>query len=40
MTLNSPLLEIKDLQVSINENEILKKLNLTVKKGEIHAIMV
>jgi Fe-S cluster assembly ATP-binding protein len=39
MTLNSPLLEIKDLQVSINDNEILKKLNLTVKKGEIHAIM-
>jgi Fe-S cluster assembly ATP-binding protein len=39
MTLNYPLLEIKDLQVSINENEILKKLNLTVKKGEIHAIM-
>ena len=39
MTLNSPLLEIKDLEVSINENEILKKLNLTVQKGEIHAIM-
>ena len=39
MTLKSPLLEIKDLEVSINENEILKKLNLTVKKGEIHAIM-
>jgi Fe-S cluster assembly ATP-binding protein len=39
MTLNSPLLEIKDLEVSINENNILKKLNLTVKKGEIHAIM-
>jgi len=39
MTLNSPLLEIKDLQVSINDNEILKKLNLTVGKGEIHAIM-
>jgi Fe-S cluster assembly ATP-binding protein len=39
MTLNSPLLEIKNLQVSINDNEILKKLNLTVKKGEIHAIM-
>ena len=39
MTLNSPLLEIKNLEVSINNNEILKKLNLTVKKGEIHAIM-
>ena len=39
MSLNSPLLEIKDLQVSINDNKILKKLNLTVKKGEIHAIM-
>jgi Fe-S cluster assembly ATP-binding protein len=39
MNLNSPILEIKDLQVSINENEILKKLNLKVQKGEIHAIM-
>jgi Fe-S cluster assembly ATP-binding protein len=39
MNLNSPLLEIKDLQVSINDTEILKKLNLTVEKGEIHAIM-
>jgi len=39
MVLNSPLLEIKDLQVSINDNEILKNFNLKVKKGEIHAIM-
>ena len=39
MNLNSPLLEIKDLQVSINDNKILKNLNLTVQKGEIHAIM-
>lgn len=39
MNVKSPLLEIKDLQVSINNNEILKKLNLTVNKGEIHAIM-
>ena len=33
------LLEVKDLQVSINENKILKNLNLKIKKGEIHAIM-
>jgi Fe-S cluster assembly ATP-binding protein len=39
MTLNNCLLEIKDLEVSINDNQILKKLNLTVNKGEIHAIM-
>ena len=39
MNLNSPLLEIKDLQVSINENKILKNLNLKINKGEIHAIM-
>ena len=39
MTLNLPMLEIKNLEVSINENQILKKLNLTVEKGEIHAIM-
>jgi Fe-S cluster assembly ATP-binding protein len=39
MVLNEPLLEIKDLQVSINDNTILKKLNLTIQKGEIHAIM-
>ena len=39
MNLNSPILEIKDLKVSINENQILKSLNLKVEKGEIHAIM-
>ena len=39
MNLNSPLLEIKNLRVSINENEILKNLNLKINKGEIHAIM-
>jgi Fe-S cluster assembly ATP-binding protein len=39
MILNCPLLEIKNLRVSINENEVLKNLNLTVNKGEIHAIM-
>ena len=39
MNLSSPLLEVKDLHVSINDNEILKNLNLTINKGEIHAIM-
>ena len=39
MNLNFPLLEIQDLRVSIDDNEILKNLNLTVNKGEIHAIM-
>jgi len=39
MNLNSPLLEVKNLHVSINDNEILKNLNLTINKGEIHAIM-
>jgi Fe-S cluster assembly ATP-binding protein len=39
MNFNSPLLEVKDLKVSINENEILKSLNLKINKGEIHAIM-
>ena len=39
MTLNSPLLEVQNLQVSINENQILKNLNLIINKGEIHAIM-
>jgi len=34
-----PLLEIKDLKVSINNKKILKGLNLTVNEGEIHAIM-
>ena len=39
MNANPPLLEIKGLAVSINENEILKNLDLTINKGEIHAIM-
>ena len=39
MDSNLPLLEVKDLYVSINENEILKNFNLTINQGEIHAIM-
>ena len=33
------MLEIKDLHVSIDDKKILKGLNLSVKAGEIHAIM-
>jgi Fe-S cluster assembly ATP-binding protein len=36
---DTPILEIKNLKVAINEREILKSLNLKVNKGEIHAIM-
>jgi Fe-S cluster assembly ATP-binding protein len=39
MNSNLPLLEVKNLHVSINDNEILKDLNLTINQGEIHAIM-
>jgi Fe-S cluster assembly ATP-binding protein len=39
MDKNTPILEIQNLNVSINDNEILKSLNLIVNKGEIHAIM-
>ncbi|PTX64270.1 iron-regulated ABC transporter ATPase subunit SufC [Melghirimyces profundicolus] len=35
----SPKLEIKDLNVSIEDKEILKGVNLEVNGGEIHAIM-
>ena len=33
------MLEIKDLHVNIDDKKILKGLNLSVKAGEIHAIM-
>ncbi len=33
------MLEIKDLHASINGKEILKGIDLTVKPGEVHAIM-
>ena len=33
------MLEIKNLHVSINNNKILKGLNLNINKGEVHAIM-
>nr|YP_009093417.1 iron-sulfur cluster formation ABC transporter [Conticribra weissflogii]AIR76090.1 iron-sulfur cluster formation ABC transporter [Conticribra weissflogii] len=39
MNLKAPILEIKNLRACINENEILKDLNLRVNYGEVHAIM-
>lgn len=33
------MLEVRDLYASINGNPILKGIDLTIKKGEIHAIM-
>ena len=33
------MLEIKGLRANIGENEILKGVDLTVKKGEVHAVM-
>ena len=35
----APILEVRDLRVSIDEQEILQGVNLTVRPGEIHAIM-
>ena len=33
------MLEIKDLKASINNRQILKGLNLSIKPGELHAVM-
>lgn len=33
------LINIKDLHVKIGDNEILKGVNLNIKRGEVHAIM-
>ncbi|HEV8588810.1 MAG TPA: ATP-binding cassette domain-containing protein [Pyrinomonadaceae bacterium] len=33
------MLEIRNLHASVDGNEILKGINLTVNKGEVHAIM-
>ena len=35
----TPMLEIRDLSVRIEDREILKGVNLSVPKGEVHAIM-
>lgn len=33
------MLEIRDLHATVDDNEILKGISLTVRKGEVHAIM-
>lgn len=37
--MSTPLLEILNLHVSIEEKEILKGISLTVEKGQVHALM-
>lgn len=37
--MNNTLLEINDLHVNAGEKEILKGINLNIKKGEVHVIM-
>jgi len=39
MNIDLPILEIRNLRAYINNNEILKNLNLTINRGEVHAIM-
>jgi Fe-S cluster assembly ATP-binding protein len=37
--MSAPMFEIENLHVSIEDKEILKGVNLTINKGEIHALM-
>ena len=37
--MNDILLKIENLHASVGEKEILKGVNLTIRKGEIHAVM-
>ncbi len=39
MSITKPLLEIRDLHVSVNDKAILQGINLTIGSGEVHAIM-
>lgn len=39
MIMRNQLLEIKNIYAKVDEKEILKGLNLSIKKGEIHVIM-
>ena len=35
----APILEIKNLSAKVGDKEIIKNLNLTINKGEVHALM-
>jgi len=37
--MSAPLLEVRDLHVSIEGKEILKGISLTLEKGQVHALM-
>ena len=37
--MSNKLLEIKNLHVNVEDKEILKGIDLTINKGEIHVIM-
>ena len=37
--MNDTMLEIKNLHAKVGEKEILKGVDLVIRKGEIHAIM-
>ncbi len=39
MMSQTPMFEIENLHVSIEDKEILKGVNLTVNQGEMHALM-
>jgi Fe-S cluster assembly ATP-binding protein len=39
MTAKTPLLEVDNLHVSVDGNEILRGVDLTLYPGEVHAIM-
>ena len=39
MSRSTSLLEVRDLRVSVEDLEILRGVNLSVKPGEVHAIM-
>ena len=39
MTMTDILLKITDLHASVADNEILKGINLEIRRGEIHAVM-